>query len=510
LTATESSQPLPRSRSAMSVWPVVAIAGAFGVVAAVAHIAWPMAAVIAAACVVAIAAYRPGWFLALAMGGFYVYLTALDLADHSPRTVTTAFYYGFLAIALLCVAARGLPVIIGRVGARIVLTATWIAAAICLAGWFTTNVIVFSGSETAYRFLGVLILLTVPATLALLGFSHVEFAQLRNALVALAIAFAVADILALIAGRDVVNGRFSPIESLDYINASIVPAVGAIAILSDLRREVWLWLVQVFAAAGLMVACMLAGTRGAVISVAAALIALAIVGRRRVALGVVVAVAVGAAVGVVAASQIGTSHLPSIHSLLGGDQLSATASERPARASDSPMAEEPSVEDPGTLAPQRISSTRMRREWILESFRRFPDRPIAGHGVAQLVNTTDEARRLGTYGERIWPHNDVAEAAHALGLIGLVPFVLLAALPLVAIVRMRRFGGTSSIYLFSVGLYVFAITQSNFSGEIGTDVLLWGAGAIVIGIYADWRAALARHRRASSDPGVIAPRRGAA
>jgi O-Antigen ligase len=510
LTEAESSQRLGLTRNALSAWPVVAITGAFGAVVATAHVAWPMAGIISAVSFAALVAFRPGWFLALAMGGFYVYVAALDLANHSPRTVTTMSYYALLCIALLCVVARGLPVIVGRLHARIALTATWLAAAIWLAVWFTTSVVVFSGSETAYRFLGVFILLTVPATLALLGFSHENFAQLRNGLTALAIGVAVADILALIAGRGAVNFRFSPFESLDYINASIVPAVGAIALLSDLRQEVWSWFVQVLVSAGLIAACILAGGRGALISVGVTLVTMAILGRRRILVGVVVAIAVGATAGAIGASQIGTTQLPSIRSLLDAEQVSTTASERPMLLSVGPTAQKRRVEPSATLAPEPISSTRMRREWILESFRGFRDRPIAGHGVAQLVNTTDDARRLGTYGERIWPHNDVAEAAHALGLLGLVPFVLLAALPVVAIIRMRRFGVASSIYLFSVGLYIFAMTQSNFSGEIGTDVFLWGAGAMVVGIYADWRAALDRDRRAGGDGGVISRRQAAA
>jgi O-antigen ligase len=133
----------------------------------------------------------------------------------------------------------------------------------------------------------------------------------------------------------------------------------------------------------------------------------------------------------------------------------------------------------------------MRRQWIEGALRGFLDRPLAGHGVATLRDTTPESRRMGTYGARIWPHNDMAEAAFSLGIVGLVPFLLLVGASFVALFRLRS-AVAEDMYLCILGLFLFAFLESNFSGEIGTDALLWGSSALILAFYTDWRAAPSR------------------
>src|SRR5581483_7957502 len=109
--------------------------------------------------------------------------------------------------------------------------------------------------------------------------------------------------------------------------------------------------------------------------------------------------------------------------------------------------------------PGAVDSARIRLEWAKQALREVPGAPILGHGVSQLVDRTPEAYQMGIAGERIWPHNDLIEAAFSLGTLGLVPFLAFLAVPAALLVRHPRRLGS-----FAAGLFVFAFVQSNLSG----------------------------------------------
>jgi O-antigen ligase len=131
-----------------------------------------------------------------------------------------------------------------------------------------------------------------------------------------------------------------------------------------------------------------------------------------------------------------------------------------------------------------ISSIHLRQEWIRQALDQFPDKLVFGHGMTMLVDQAPESKRMGTAGEKIWPHNDFAEAAHALGLLGLVPFLLLVGVPAVALVWLRRWTDRRHACVLA-GVFAFAFAESNFSGEIGSDTLLWATAAFVVAQWAD-------------------------
>jgi hypothetical protein len=103
---------------------------------------------------------------------------------------------------------------------------------------------------------------------------------------------------------------------------------------------------------------------------------------------------------------------------------------------------------------------------------------------------TPEAHRMGVDGQRIYPHNTFVEAAHALGLPGLLAFTVLVGGSGLALLAAGRRTGLRShgAFPFIVGLATFAFVETNISGEIGADALLWAAAALAIVAYLERRA----------------------
>lgn len=415
---------------------------------------------------VVIAGRRPGWIVAYAVTGFFIYLGVLELGGEGPQSLITGMHYAAVACLLLLIAVRSLPVILARIASGLRPVTIWLYAASALGLWFGLNVVLLGRSETAYRFLALLVLLTVPCVVAIFGFGPLEYRQLREGLVVLGFALVAIEAVVIARGADVVGGRLEAINGLDPISASLVPALGAVALVA-LPAAGNRLLLQIAGGTALICGCLVAGTRGAVVSLALTLVVLAVFAGKRAALVACVAAVLGIPAGILASDHVGTSTVAAVSEVVGepGGETPATGEEEP--------------------PPEPISSLSMRRKWFRQSLEAFPDSPLIGHGVARLENRTQEARRLGTFGERIWPHNDFAEATFSLGLLGLVPFLLLVTIPAYVLVRLRHERSDSVVLLG--GLFTFAFLQSNFSGEIGSDAVLWAAAGGLVAVYADAR-----------------------
>jgi O-antigen ligase len=196
------------------------------------------------------------------------------------------------------------------------------------------------------------------------------------------------------------------------------------------------------------------GARGPLLALGAGILAV-LATRRQAALFVVAAAVVGIAV---------------------GTKLEAAALGKPS-AIGSLVNASPQSHPSASAAP--ISSIHIRKEWIRSALGQFPDRPIFGHGVGVLVDNTPEAARMGVKGQLIYPHNDLVEAAYSLGVVGLALFAVFTVVPLAVLWRHRR-RLDDPISSFCFVIFAFALVESNFSGEIGTDVLLWSTSCLVV------------------------------
>ena len=101
------------------------------------------------------------------------------------------------------------------------------------------------------------------------------------------------------------------------------------------------------------------------------------------------------------------------------------------------------------------------------------------------VDDTPEAALMGVAGQRTYPHNTLVEAAYSLGAIGLAAYLLLLGTALVALVSVIRRGRRDQVVAFVLPIGVFAIVNTNVSGEIGEDALLWTAATLTVALYAD-------------------------
>ena len=137
-----------------------------------------------------------------------------------------------------------------------------------------------------------------------------------------------------------------------------------------------------------------------------------------------------------------------------------------------------------------ISTLSIRRRWLEDAVRESAERPLFGHGVGMFRDNTPEARRMGVSGQRTYPHNTFVEAAHALGLPGLLAFTAFVGAAALALVVAARHGGLRRhrSFPFIVGVATFAFVNTNVSGEIGADALLWAAAALTVVAYAESRA----------------------
>ncbi|HMB81680.1 MAG TPA: hypothetical protein VKI43_16510, partial [Vicinamibacterales bacterium] len=86
-------------------------------------------------------------------------------------------------------------------------------------------------------------------------------------------------------------------------------------------------------------------------------------------------------------------------------------------------------------------------------------------------------------------HNSPLESIYSLGLLGAIPYAVFIVSPLTALIALVRRRLRPSAVVLGVGLWVFAFANANVSGEIGADAVVWAAGALVVGLYADTAAA---------------------
>jgi O-antigen ligase len=422
--------------------------------------------------IAAVAALRPGWVLALALNGFFLYLAVLDLTGHGPRTLVTGFYYATLGAVMAWAAWRNREVIIARIGARTAIFTVWALVALALGSWFLINAAVFrEGGDLARNLAALLVLSTLPAATLAFALKPAGIVQLRVGLVALGILLVVADLVAFVNGPTIVAQRFSPLEDLDPINAGLVPALAAIAAASFSPSSRRGYLLQALVVSVLVAATLAPGSRGPAFSLAAAMLVLAALRWRWSALVPVIALALGLALGTVVSERLGTSE----YFAQGVKDVAAEVTPRAKPATP-------------TASPVAISTFSMRKQWFKDAMRAFPERPVFGHGVATLPDKTPEAYRLGVGGQLIYPHNDVAEAAYSLGVPGLVLFVVLIGVPGVLLL-LRQGRHRPASYALACGIFAFAFLQSNVSGEIGADAALWSASALAIAIYLDDRRA---------------------
>ena len=341
--------------------------------------------------------------------------------------------------------------------------AVCLVAAAALSGWFLLNTALLSDGPLARRLAGLLVLWTIPTALVALSLRPRELSALAHGLVALALLLVPIEALAITrAGSDVF--RFSPIADLDVISAGLIPSIGAIAALSLRPASARGRILQLAIVTVLVAAAVVPGSRGPVLALVAATLALVLVRPPRLAAAAGVAVALG----LVAGSAIGSN----IGSL--GYLTSTPASE--------------SFDHPDGRARPRppISTLSVRRHWIEDAVRETPERPIFGHGVGMFEDNTPEARLMGVDGQRTYPHNTFVEAAYSLGVLGLLAFVAFvgsALVALVAVVRTRVRIPEPAVP-FALALGVFAFVNTNVSGEIGSDALLWSAVAIALALYA--------------------------
>jgi hypothetical protein len=140
------------------------------------------------------------------------------------------------------------------------------------------------------------------------------------------------------------------------------------------------------------------------------------------------------------------------------------------------------AEDVQPEEPAPISTINIRRQWLEKAISETPESPLWGHGVAMLVDDTEEAQRMGIAGTLTYPHNSLVESAYSLGLLGFVPFVALLTSAGWALVRLIVRGPPP---VFTAAFAAFAFTASMTSGEIGADAPLWAAAALAIALYAD-------------------------
>ncbi len=396
----------------------------------------------------------PPFALALALNGFFVYLAVLDVVGRAPRTATTAAWYA--CVGLLCLAGAWLSraTLLDRLARRPRPTVAYVLAGTALAGWFLLNVLLLTHGSLPRTFAALLVLWTLPAALLALSLPREAIERVAAGIAALALVFLAIEIAVLVESS-VSGTRFSPIAYLDPISAAQIPALGAVALLAlrgaTVRRE----LVRGAGVLALVAATVLPGSRGPILAVVAASVLLAALARDswRIAVPALVA---GFALGLAGTAAIGSSYYLT-YSL------------------------------PGVRTGSTISTMTIRREWWTTAVAAIPDEPIVGHGVAMFVDETPEAHRMGVAGQRTYPHNSPLESIYSLGVLGAIPYAVYLAAAVAALVLLARRAGSRTI-LLAAGLWVFAFVGANLSGEIGADAVLWAAGALSVGLYADTTA----------------------
>ena len=129
-----------------------------------------------------------------------------------------------------------------------------------------------------------------------------------------------------------------------------------------------------------------------------------------------------------------------------------------------------------TVSPTQNASANSIQERILlinMAVDDFLDHPIAG------VGTGNSSGGVG------YPHNSIIEVAAELGLVGVTIFLALQALVVVTAYRaIRKTKGTPDEWIMTTAfaIYVFAFIESQFSGYMGGDMLLYVSIGLVAAV----------------------------
>jgi O-antigen ligase len=390
--------------------------------------------------------------LAVSLNGFFLYLGSLALVNIAPRTRLTFCWYA--VVGVVCVATTILyrSVLVSRLRANSRVVGAALTAAIVLAAWFELNALFIGRTSLAEHFAALLVLSSLPTAVLALSTPRRLFEQTARLIGALGLVFLVIEVARLNRLSGDVQ-RFSPIPHLDPISAGGYAALGAVCIVSLRPSGLRAGIVQAVLAAALIAGSTTVGSRGPVLAAGVGCVAAAIIGRRPTRLIAIAALVAGILIGTVAARSTGTYAY--LTNSVGG----------------------------GTSSAEPISTFHIRLEWLRSAFEQAPERPLFGHGVAQFVDETPEAHRMGVAGQKIYPHNELAEAAFSLGILGLIPYLVLIATTIIASVELGL--TRSTVARIAGGLVAFAAVSTSVSGEIGADVIVWTAAALVIGAYAD-------------------------
>jgi len=326
-----------------------------------------------------------------------------------------------------------------------------------LAAWFLLNVVLVSHTSSLSRtFAALLVLWSGPTALLGLSLPREALAPAAVGLAVLGAGYAIVEWAAFVHGHST-NERFSPIANLDPISAAQIPALGAIALLAaGLPKR--FGVLRMTAVVVMVAGSVLPGSRGPIVAIVFGVLATVLLLPRRTWLVLTPAIVVGLVLGLIGAAHVGS-----------GEYLSSAIT--------------------GGFGSNQISTVHIRREWWSTAIKAVPDDPLVGHGVAMFVDNTPEAHRLGVAGERTYPHNSPLESIYSLGLLGAIPYAVFIVSPLTALIALVRRRLRPSAVVLGVGLWVFAFANANVSGEIGADAVVWAAGALVVGLYADTAAA---------------------
>jgi hypothetical protein len=464
--------------------------GVIGCAAAIAALlaVLPVAGVIVSlACVAFVLRRWPGAVLALSWSGFWLYLGALDALDVTSRSAFTALAYAALALALTAFAWSRRATLAQRLRKLSRPARWWLAVASALGLWFLLIGATVSHGPLAHRLVALFVISTIPTLVAVAAATRSDVNQARGALVILGLVFLIIDVIvALQTGSGMLppGVRFSPIDELDPINAALVPALGCVAAATYRAPTRSFFAGQLTSCALLAGAATVPHARGPLLALLVTVVTVALLSRQRKMVAVLAALGVGLVLGLVAAQALSTG-LTVLGSPVGVTRQEPNTAGPHKPGPNNPTPSNPAPNNPAPNNPRPVgpvSSLNIRKQWLREAIGDTPDRPVFGHGIGMLVDRTPEAKILGVAGQRVYPHNDIVESAYSLGAIGFLLFIALLAIP-VAVLIARRGPRPAPLYVFAIALFTFAFVESNFSGEIGTDVLLWsGAMIIVLGL----------------------------
>lgn len=387
----------------------------------------------------------PGIAVAISWNGFWLYLGALDLTGVKTRTVYTVAAYTVIAAGLAVAVWLRRDRLVTRIERPSRLGRVWLASAALLAVLFAYGTLVSGHGPLAHRLLGVFVVSTIPLTIAVVALSELDLSVARGALVALGLLFAAINVIAAHHGA-LPGARYSPIADLDPVSASLISVTACIAALTYRFGSNRANIAQACVCFVLAASAMLNAGRGPVVALVAAAICLLLIDRRATTVAMIAALALG---------------------LVSGREFETRLIDHPPGLAHSQAHSQP------------ISSLSIRREWLSSALRKFPQRPIFGHGIGMLVDDTPEATEMGVPGQLVYPHNDSVEALYSLGLVGGALFALLMGLPMLSWWR-NRARLRQPIGRFALVFFVFAFAESNFSGEIGTDAILWSLAALAV------------------------------